>query len=314
MQERLKTSTGQNQEAYQPALSAVSLSVATFLAVALVVFYGAYSEGVITGLLSGDKVETSEGAQRQSPETVESETKERAPSLDRSVEKLSSRLAANPNDVEGWVLLGNSYMVMGRYDLALESFGEAKRLAPNNPDIQVSFGETLVLANAGQVTPQAIAEFDAALNVAPSHPVARYYLALSAYQKGERAKAIDLWQTLLEEAPSNAPWREAVRMRLIEAGVQFESPQAAAEIANAPPDEQAAMIQSMVEGLAARLEDDPSDLEGWRRLARSYSVLGQPQEALDRLKAAIEGQDEGTQLRQDLEKLARAIYGEGAID
>jgi cytochrome c-type biogenesis protein CcmH len=40
------------------------------------------------------------------------------------------------------------------------------------------------------------------------------------------------------------------------------------------PDGRAQMIRGMVERLAARLQDNPDDLEGWRRLARAYQVLG----------------------------------------
>ena len=35
----------------------------------------------------------------------------------------------------------------------------------------------------------------------------------------------------------------------------------------------------MVERLAERLKDNPDDLEGWRRLARSYQVLGETEKA-----------------------------------
>jgi len=41
------------------------------------------------------------------------------------------------------------------------------------------------------------------------------------------------------------------------------------------PEERAEMILAMVEGLAARLEDDPNDEPGWTRLIRSRKVLGQ---------------------------------------
>jgi cytochrome c-type biogenesis protein CcmH len=47
------------------------------------------------------------------------------------------------------------------------------------------------------------------------------------------------------------------------------------------PEDRAAMIQDMVAGLAARLEEQPDDLDGWRRLGRSYQVLGEPQKAAD---------------------------------
>ncbi len=39
------------------------------------------------------------------------------------------------------------------------------------------------------------------------------------------------------------------------------------------------MIRGMVERLAERLKDNPNDLEGWRRLARSYRVLGENDKA-----------------------------------
>ena len=48
-------------------------------------------------------------------------------------------------------------------------------------------------------------------------------------------------------------------------------------------DERAATINQMVEGLAARLEEDGSDLEGWRRLVRAYVVLGKRDQAVEAL-------------------------------
>ena len=39
------------------------------------------------------------------------------------------------------------------------------------------------------------------------------------------------------------------------------------------------MIRGMVDRLAARLRDKPDDLEGWRRLARAYQVLGEAEKA-----------------------------------
>ena len=43
--------------------------------------------------------------------------------------------------------------------------------------------------------------------------------------------------------------------------------------------DRAQMIRGMVERLAARLQREPDDIEGWRRLARAYDVLGEPQKA-----------------------------------
>ena len=55
------------------------------------------------------------------------------------------------------------------------------------------------------------------------------------------------------------------------------SPQEA--IAAMAPEDREAAIQSMVEGLAARLEENPEDIAGWRMLARSYGVLGRHEDS-----------------------------------
>jgi len=57
------------------------------------------------------------------------------------------------------------------------------------------------------------------------------------------------------------------------------SEQIAATQTTSPADRQAT-IQSMVKGLAARLEHSPGDIQGWMRLGRSYEVLERPQDAL----------------------------------
>ena len=46
-------------------------------------------------------------------------------------------------------------------------------------------------------------------------------------------------------------------------------------------EDRAAMIDGMVAGLAARLEDEPDDLAGWLRLAHAYNVLGETDKAID---------------------------------
>ncbi|MHC8508310.1 MAG: c-type cytochrome biogenesis protein CcmI [Rhodospirillales bacterium] len=55
--------------------------------------------------------------------------------------------------------------------------------------------------------------------------------------------------------------------------------------------ERAAMIRAMVDGLAARLEDDPDDREGWIRLERAYTVLGEMEKAAYARKRAAEAQE-----------------------
>ncbi len=48
------------------------------------------------------------------------------------------------------------------------------------------------------------------------------------------------------------------------------------------------MIRTMVDRLAARLQQQPDDVDGWRRLARAYAVLGEQDKAADALSHAAQ--------------------------
>ena len=60
------------------------------------------------------------------------------------------------------------------------------------------------------------------------------------------------------------------------------------------------MIEGMVASLAAKLKDDPRNLEGWQRIIRSYTVLGQRDKAEAALREGLSAypapSDEGRQL------------------
>jgi cytochrome c-type biogenesis protein CcmH len=49
------------------------------------------------------------------------------------------------------------------------------------------------------------------------------------------------------------------------------------------PEDRQQMIRTMVDGLAARLEQNPDDVAGWQRLARAWRVLGEKQKAEEAL-------------------------------
>ena len=79
---------------------------------------------------------------------------------------------------------------------------------------------------------------------------------------------------------------------------------AAAELS---PGDRAAMIEGMVAALAARLEDEPDDAEGWARLIRSYVVLDQRGSAAAALRSARAALDADAGGLAVLEATARAL-------
>jgi cytochrome c-type biogenesis protein CcmH len=205
--------------------------------------------------------------------------------LTAAVDQLKARLEREPDHPEGWVLLGRTLTLLQRFDEAREAYGRAIAFKPDEPQLHAELGEVLVLAAQGSVTPLAEAEFAKSGN----DPRARFYGAEAAVQRGDSAAAKTALQALLADAPPDAPWRKAVAARLAEiapdeprASTKAPAGPSAQDIAAAQsmsPEERQAMIRGMVERLAARLEQQPNDKEGWARLAHAYDVLGDSDKA-----------------------------------
>jgi cytochrome c-type biogenesis protein CcmH len=78
------------------------------------------------------------------------------------------------------------------------------------------------------------------------------------------------------------------------------------------PGQRNQMIQGMVERLAARLKDHPDDVEGWRMLARSYRVLGEPAKAADAAKQVANRRPHDTAAQLDYAEALLALEKDGA--
>ena len=215
--------------------------------------------------------------------------RQQAPAPDRSIETLvaqaEAHLERNPEDVRGWDVLAPVYMRLGRFEDAVKARRNALRLNGADARREADLGEALTGAANGIVTAEARAAFERALKQDAGEVKARYFLGLAAEQDGKPAEAAAFWRALLTGAPADAPWLDVVRRSLARvdpaASATAAGPSAedVAAAANLPPNERAAMVRGMVERLATRLQQDGSDVEGWLRLMRAYTVLGEADKA-----------------------------------
>ena len=231
-----------------------------------------------------------------------------SPDVEAMVAGLAERLEDEPDDLDGWLMLGRSYGVLGRYVEAVAAMERARKLAGEDPDIIATLAENRVFATDGVVNPAAIADFETLRRIDPGHPAARFYLGLAHAQAGEYQVALDEWIALARDSPADAPWMDPLREQItgvsdtlgvpVPDGLEGMAVAAASPAATNPAapgpttediaaaqsmssDEQSVMIRSMVARLAGRLEDEPGDIAGWRRLANAYGVLGETDLAAD---------------------------------
>lgn len=211
------------------------------------------------------------------------------------VARVEAHLATNPDDGEGWQILAPVYLRLGRYDDAINAYRNIVRLLGATADNQSDLGEAIVSANGGTVTAEARAAFDAAAKLDETTVRPRFYLALALGQQGRTGEAIAAWKALLAGVPETEPWVAVARAEL----AKLEGGPATAPMGSATPpgptasdvkaagemspSERMAMIEGMVARLAAELDANPANGDGWARLVRSYMVLGKTDDA----KAAL---------------------------
>jgi cytochrome c-type biogenesis protein CcmH len=221
--------------------------------------------------------------------------------------RLEKHLAGNPDDATGWDLIARIYSNLERYDSEARALANLIRLKGASVDLETAYGEALTRANGNLVSKEARAAFEAGNKLDPQAVGPRFFLALALTQEGKKDEAIAAWHKLLDGAPADAPWVQMGQNAL--AFLEGKQPGAAPGVAGAPgpsdadiqasqnmtPDQRLAMINGMVSQLAAKLENDPGDAEGWARLIRSYMVLGRGDDAkaaLAKARTALAGKSD----------------------
>lgn len=223
------------------------------------------------------------------------------------VAKVEERLREHPNDGTGWSVVAPVYYAMGRYADAANAYANAMRLVGESPDRLQGFANARIRVENGVIPEDARRALDRLLVIAPDKKEPRIWLALAKEQDGKLTEAAADYRKLIDESPTDAPWRKMLEARLAsltpDAGkpASVETPQKSAdESASAPqpsasdtsavmamsPEQRQAFITQMVDGLATRLKSDGSDTSGWLKLIRAYQVLGRRDDAVKALSDA----------------------------
>jgi cytochrome c-type biogenesis protein CcmH len=201
---------------------------------------------------------------------------------------LSRLTRERPNDAEAFHYLAVAEGAAQNPAEAVRAMRHAVRLAPQRADLWELLGEALVAQANGEVTSDAQAAFRETVKRDPTAIAARFHLARAQIDAGDKAGGVAAWRALLADMPANDPRREPLAGAIAQAEGQPAGKPAL-------PEGQLAMIQGMVQGLAQRLSSNPDDPEGWVRLVRAYSVLGdrpKRDEALRQAKARYAGKPE----------------------
>lgn len=220
--------------------------------------------------------------------------------LDALVLRVEEHLKSDPQDLRGWEVLAPAYVRQRRYTDAAAAWSQAIALGGESAGRLAARGEAEVLAASGVVVAAARKDFAKAAALDPAEPRAQYYLGVAEIEDGRKDAAIARWRALLARASKDAGWRDSIEAEL----AALERSEAAAAMS---AEDRQKMIEGMVDGLAARLDKAPDDLQGWLRLINAYGVLGRRADADAALARAR------TEFAADRAALARLDEAEKAL-
>jgi cytochrome c-type biogenesis protein CcmH len=221
--------------AHRPAIVA-ALAVGLLLPLAVVVGYLQLGS---PSALDGAATDT---AHQVSPEQMES-----------LVERLAAKLQQTPEDAEGWMLLGRSLAVLGKYERAAQAYARASQLAPRDADLLADYADTLAMAQGHKLEGEPFAIIKRALAVDPAHVKSLALAGSVEFERRDYAAAIGYWERILKVAPPDSEFARSVAGSIAEARTlgggalaQKETPSAKAK--PVPAEKQASAAGQSLQG------------------------------------------------------------------
>ena len=132
------------------------------------------------------------------------------------VDKLSERLKSQPDDAQGWAMLGRVQMLLGRSEQAVVSYQRALALRADDARLLTDTAEALAMKNGRKLGGEPTQLLERALVVDPNLDKALVLSGAAAFERGDHAAAVRHWEQLLAVSPPDAEFVEQVRTRIDE--------------------------------------------------------------------------------------------------
>lgn len=115
---------------------------------------------------------------------------------------------------QSWLILADGLARQGQYGAAAEVLRKGTQQFPNDADLWVSLGNSLVGHSDGMITPAAQFAFQKAATIDPAHPGPPFFMGLALAQSGRLPDARAIWAELLQRSPADAPYRADLAARI----------------------------------------------------------------------------------------------------
>jgi cytochrome c-type biogenesis protein CcmH len=130
--------------------------------------------------------------------------------VNKMVAGLAKKLASEPNNIEGWLMLGRSYKVLGRYPDAVAAFAHAYQLVGDKAEVILPYAEVLALANDNNWAGKPDELVKKALKIEPDNLAGLWFAAMASAQQGDKKTAIGFLRKLEAVLPPESTDKQQI--------------------------------------------------------------------------------------------------------
>jgi cytochrome c-type biogenesis protein CcmH len=116
--------------------------------------------------------------------------------MEQLVASLAAKLQQEPENPEGWFMLGRSYMSMGRYPEAAEAFQRVLEQVGDDPNVMLRYADALAMAQGGKITGKPFELIKKALLLKPDDATGLWLAGLGYEEQGQYELAVQHWRKL----------------------------------------------------------------------------------------------------------------------
>ena len=131
----------------------------------------------------------------QAPEPVQAQSQNM--SIEEMLQRVKQRLQDNPEDAQGWFIMGRTFLSMQRIDEAVIAFQRTYDLVGDEPGVMFTLADALALQNNGSMAGEPIELVRRALEISPHDPTGLWLAGLAAEQRQEYKLAHARWSKML---------------------------------------------------------------------------------------------------------------------
>ena len=162
------------------------------------------------------------------------------------VSRLAARLKDNPEDAEGWMMLGRSYAALGRYGEASEAYAKAAARMPRDAQLLADYADALAMAQGRTLQGEPEKIILRALAIDPDNVKALLLAGTAAFNRNAYPAAIRHWERVLRLIPAESDMVQRVQASIAEARSLAGSPDGKTQVAKPAPSQGGSRVSGVV--------------------------------------------------------------------